>query len=51
MLGATEAVRNGQTLLYDDAVVTLVIQEISKKNTETSTTQNISFNQDDNNLK
>jgi len=51
MLGVTEAVQNGQTFLYDDAVVNLVIKEISKKNTEKTTTQNISVNEDDNNLK
>jgi len=37
MLGVTEAVQNGQTFLYDDAVVNLVIKEISKKNTEKPT--------------
>ena len=51
MPGAPEAVQNGQTFLYDDAVVNLVIQEISKKDTETTTTQNISVNEDENNLK
>ncbi|MFW7421379.1 hypothetical protein ACODH8_14350 [Vagococcus fluvialis] len=50
MIGATEAVQNGQTFLYDDAVVNLVIQEISKKDTETTTTQNISVNPDDSTL-
>ena len=50
-IGATEAVRNGQTFLYDDAVVALIIKEIHKKDTATTTTKNISVNKDDNNLK
>ena len=50
-LGATEAVQNGQTFLYDDAVVKLVIKEISKKNTETAAIYDGADNKDSHNLK
>lgn len=39
-LGVTEADKKGQTLLYDDAVVTLVIKGLSRKDNEFNATNN-----------
>ncbi|WP_399292394.1 hypothetical protein [Vagococcus fluvialis] len=39
-IGATEAAKDGQTLLYDDAVVNLVITRLSKNKKQDTTTIN-----------
>ena len=40
-IGATEAAKNGQTLLYDDAVVELVITGLSKNKVQSTETNNV----------
>ena len=40
-IGATEAAKNGQTLLYDDAVVELVIKGLSKNKVQSTETNNV----------
>ncbi len=40
-IGATEADKDGQTLLYDDAVVNLVIKGLSKNKVQLTETNNV----------
>ena len=40
-IGATEAAKDGQTLLYDDAVVSLVMKGLSKVNNPITETNNV----------
>jgi len=39
-VGATESAQNGQTFLYDDAVVNLVVEAFSEKETASTATHN-----------
>lgn len=40
-IGVTEAAKNGQTLLYDDAVMELVIKGLSKNKVQSTETSNV----------